>query len=59
MDGELSKEEAETIAETFGDKLQAVYDEVHATFGGLRVDLAARPGYSNHQGTFTLTVTAP
>ena len=27
--GELSKEEAETIAETFGDKLQAVYDEVH------------------------------
>ena len=27
--GELSAEEAETIAETFGDKLQAVYDEVH------------------------------
>ena len=27
--GELSQEEADTIAETFGDKLQAVYDEVH------------------------------
>src|SRR3954462_9979466 len=27
--GELSSEEAETIAETFGDKLQAVYEEVH------------------------------
>jgi 2-oxoglutarate dehydrogenase E1 component len=27
--GELSQEEAETIAETFGDKLQAVYEEVH------------------------------
>ena len=27
--GELTSEEAETIAETFRDKLQAVYDEVH------------------------------
>ncbi len=27
--GELSAEEAETIAETFGDKLQSVYEEVH------------------------------
>jgi 2-oxoglutarate dehydrogenase E1 component len=27
--GELSAEEAETIAETFSDKLQAVYEEVH------------------------------
>jgi 2-oxoglutarate dehydrogenase E1 component len=29
MTGELSAVEAETIAETFRDKLQAVYDEVH------------------------------
>jgi 2-oxoglutarate dehydrogenase E1 component len=29
MDGELSSEEAETIAETFGEKMQEVYDEVH------------------------------
>ena len=27
--GDLSQEEADTIAETFSDKLQAVYDEVH------------------------------
>ena len=27
--GEMSAEEAETIAETFRDKMQAVYDEVH------------------------------
>ena len=27
--GELSREEADTIAETFSDKLQAVYEEVH------------------------------
>ena len=51
--GELSKEEAETIAETFGDKLQAVYDEVHdhaaklpptPGFGGPWKGL--KPGYS-------------
>jgi 2-oxoglutarate dehydrogenase E1 component len=29
MTGDLSAEEAETIAETFQDKLQAIYDEVH------------------------------
>ncbi len=29
MTGELSTDEAETIAETFSEKLQAVYDEVH------------------------------
>src|SRR3979411_1851050 len=27
--GELSQDEADTIAETFRDKMQAVYDEVH------------------------------
>lgn len=30
MAGELSPEEAETIAETFGEKMQEVYDEVHS-----------------------------
>ena len=30
MAGELSVEEAETIAETFGEKMQEVYDEVHS-----------------------------
>ncbi len=29
MSGELSSEEAETIAETFGEKMQEVYNEVH------------------------------
>jgi 2-oxoglutarate dehydrogenase E1 component len=29
MTGELTVDEAETIAETFGEKLKAVYDEVH------------------------------
>ena len=52
--GELSQEEAETIAETFSDKLQAVYDEVHdhaakvlpapPGFGGQWKGL--KPGYS-------------
>ena len=51
--GELSQEEADTIAETFGDKLQAVYDEVHdhaakipptPGFGGPWKGL--KPGYS-------------
>ncbi len=30
MAGELSTDEAETIAETFGEKMQEVYDEVHS-----------------------------
>ena len=30
MAGELSSEEAETIAETFGEKMQEVYNEVHS-----------------------------
>jgi 2-oxoglutarate dehydrogenase E1 component len=51
--GELSEEEAETIAETFSDKLQAVYEEVHdhaaklpptPGFGGPWKGL--KPGYS-------------
>ena len=61
--GELSAEEADTIAETFGDKLQAVYDEVHdhaakipptPGFGGqwkgLQAELLVRPGRHRRPG---------
>ncbi len=43
MSGELSTEEAETIAETFGEKMQEVYDEVH---GGNVPSKALQPGFS-------------
>ena len=39
--GELSQEEADTIAETFSDKLQAVYEEVHDH----AAKIAATPGF--------------
>jgi len=42
MNGELSVEEAETIAETFGEKMQEVYDEVH---GGKVPTKAVQPGF--------------
>ena len=51
--GELSKEEADTIAETFGDRLKAVYEEVHdhdanipPTPGFAGQWKGLRPGYS-------------
>ena len=47
--GELSDAEAETIAETFRDKMQAVYDEVHGTHDGNK--LPTQPGFrANWEG---------
>ena len=42
--GELTAAEAETIAETFKDKLQAVYDEVHDH----KAKIPATPGFNGH-----------
>jgi 2-oxoglutarate dehydrogenase E1 component len=39
--GELSDAEAETIAETFRDKMQAVYDEVHGDHDGRKLPVQA------------------
>ncbi|HEY2156509.1 MAG TPA: 2-oxoglutarate dehydrogenase E1 component [Isosphaeraceae bacterium] len=39
--GELSDAEAETIAETFRDKMQAVYDEVHGDHDGKKLPVQA------------------
>src|SRR3954452_20352534 len=41
--GDLSSEEAETIAETFGEKMQEVYDEVH---NGKVPHRADQPGFA-------------
>ncbi len=43
MKGELSSEEAETIAETFGEKMQEVYNEVH---NGNVPERAVQPGFA-------------
>lgn len=43
MAGELSVEEAETISETFSEKMQEVYDEVHS---GNVPEKAVQPGFS-------------
>ena len=48
--GELSCEEAETIAETFGEKMQEVYDEVH---GGHVPDKLAMHGFGGAWKGFT------
>ncbi|GAC1464438.1 MAG: 2-oxoglutarate dehydrogenase E1 component [Isosphaeraceae bacterium] len=45
MKGELSVEEAETIAETFGEKMQEVYDEVH---NGKVPPKLVQPGFSGN-----------
>ena len=41
--GELAREEAETISETFGEKMQEVYDEVHS---GKVPAKAIQPGFA-------------
>jgi 2-oxoglutarate dehydrogenase E1 component len=46
MKGELSVDEAETIAETFRDKMQAVYDEVHNNKNSHT--LPFQPGFQGH-----------
>jgi len=38
MNGELAVEEAETIAGTFGEQMQAVFDEVHNSKDPIKVD---------------------
>jgi len=43
MSGELSSEEAETIAETFGEKMQEVYNEVHE---GKVPEKPVQPGFA-------------
>jgi 2-oxoglutarate dehydrogenase E1 component len=43
MKGELSSEEAETIAETFGEKMQEVYNEVH---NGKVPERPVQPGFA-------------
>ncbi len=47
--GDLSPEEAETIAETFRDKLQAIYDEVHAK----STKMPSPPGFNGSWKGFT------
>ena len=49
--GELSDAEAETIAETFRDKMQAVYDEVHGSHDGRK--LPTQPGFKANWEGFT------
>ncbi len=48
--GELSQEEADTIAETFGEKMQAVYEEVHDRKELPRV---TQPGFASHWTGYT------
>jgi 2-oxoglutarate dehydrogenase E1 component len=50
MAGELSSAEAETIAETFGEKMQEVYDEVR---NGKVPARAAEPGFHAHWQALT------
>ncbi len=49
--GDLSPDEAETIAETFRDKMQAVYDEVHGKHNGQK--LPVQPGFRGNWEGFT------
>ncbi len=46
QNGDLSKAEADTIAETFRDKMQNVYDEVHGKHNGEKLPI--QPGYHGH-----------
>jgi len=48
--GELSAAEAETIAETFRDKMQAVYDEVHDHAAKI---IPPTPGFGGHWKGYT------
>jgi 2-oxoglutarate dehydrogenase E1 component len=50
MTGDLSADEAETIAETFSDKMQAVYDEVHNSETSPE---PLQPGFSGAWSGFT------
>ncbi len=48
--GELSQQEADTIAETFSEKLQAVFEEVHVRHQPPR---PTQPGFANNWKGFT------
>ena len=48
--GELSKNDAETITETFSEKMQAVFDEVHVRHQPPR---QGQPGFSAHWKGYT------